>query len=197
MAAGPATTLSVPLTKLLFLAACLHATSGCGHEATSSCCNTSPTSTLTFLNLSRETSWWVSMDELTPTRYPPGGTSAAPHASQYVVTTENAVSCKSGCGARGAKQTGAMACATGDGNDRALKGAPGARAPHRVDFGDKTYYQLLALRDKICAWQRPTRPAAGPSDDVPDEVPNGLDKIGADYSAGDLTRSATPTSGGR
>ena len=40
MAAGPATTLLKPLTKLLIVAACLHATSGCGYEAAQSCCIT-------------------------------------------------------------------------------------------------------------------------------------------------------------
>ena len=40
MAAGPATTLLKPLTKLLIVAACLHATRGCGYEATPSCCST-------------------------------------------------------------------------------------------------------------------------------------------------------------
>ena len=39
MAAGPATTLREPLTKLLLTAACLHATSGCGQQAALSCCS--------------------------------------------------------------------------------------------------------------------------------------------------------------
>ena len=39
MAAGPATTLHEPLTKLLLAAACLHATSGCGQQAALSCCS--------------------------------------------------------------------------------------------------------------------------------------------------------------
>jgi len=198
MAAGPATTLSVLLTKLLILAACLHAPSVCGHEAASTCCSTTAAVLPTRVDGENEKKVNAWTPDASNALLGKPATRVYPEEPRRSAVRLDTTSTK-----------------------RDFTYHPSVLDVERLQHGVQYFLQPVervaagssSCSHRKCDWlAEPPMPLTAHKsravllhpksqskscsvtcpNGVPDEAPNGLDEIGRDSLVADLTRGATP-----